>query len=148
MALSCLLDENFDPKVATILTILGREAAHVTQVLEARAPDEDVLAAAADFDALVTIDLFRQPREWQAAKRAMLAAVRIVRVRFRSTQHDDALAQARALLWRWREIETVFESRPEIRLATLAGETFSLRLSTDGELRAMRGPRADRSQPS
>ena len=71
MPLRCLLDENVDPGVAQILSILGREATHVTPMLEARAPDDEVLAAAADFDVLVTIDLFRQPQEWYTAKRAM-----------------------------------------------------------------------------
>ena len=148
MVLSCLLDANCDPKVAQVLTALGREAAHVTQLLEPGAPDEDVLAAATDFDVLVTFDLFRQPREWQAAKRAMLDAVRIVRVRFRSTQHDDALEQARGLLWRWREIETEFGSRPEVRLAILTGETFHLRFRTDEELRGMLGPFPDSRRTS
>ena len=144
MALNCLLDENMDVEVAHVLTALGSPTTHLTDVCDPSASDREVLEAASEFDALITIDLFRQPNEWQAAKRAMLESVRIVRIRFGSNQHDDTLEQARALLWRWREIEREMEVRPEVRLATLRGRFYGLRFTTLQDLQSMPGPQTSR----
>lgn len=141
MAIHCLLDENMDVEVAEVLTLLGSPSRHVTEVCNRSATDQEVLDAAADFDVLITIDLFRQPDEWQAAKAAMLASVRIIRIRFGASQRDDALEQARALLWRWRDIESEMESRPEIRLTTLSGASYAVRFRTVDDVRTMQGPR-------
>ncbi len=141
MPISCLLDENMDPKVAQILSLRGRSTTHVTDLGLAGASDVEVLKAAASFDVLVTLDLFRQFDEWQAAKRAMLESVRVIRIRFGSAQPDDVLEQMRVLLWRWREIEEALEERPEVRLTTVSGDNVQVRYTTQDDLRTMPGPR-------
>ena len=136
-----LVDENVDIRVAAILRTLDRSAVHVTENLGASANDFLILETAArEFDILLTRDLFRQQEEWEAARQAMLSSLRIVRIRFRSRITHDPVAQARALLWRLREVESTLAERPQVRLVTLSGDEFVPRYSTVSDLQAMRGP--------
>lgn len=137
----CLLDEGVSPALVPILTALGHPTQHASDEGLDERPDEELLEAAKGFDLFITLDLHRQLSEWQASRRSMLDAVRVLRIRFRSSQRDDGLEQARALLWRWREIQANLNENPEIRLTTLSGQTYGVRFSTAEDLRAMPGPR-------
>lgn len=136
----CLLDEGTSPDLAVILTVLGHPSQHARDVGLAGRSDEALLEAARDFDLFITLDLHRQFSEWWASRRAMLSTVRVIRIRFSSSQHDDGLEQARALLWRWREIGERLASDQEVRLVTLSGQTYQVRFSTVDDLSAMPGP--------
>ncbi len=60
------------------------------------------------------------------------------------SQRDDGLEQARAFLWRWREIHEMLNQDAENRLATLttlSGQTFQVGFSSVDDLSAMPGPR-------
>ena len=136
----CLLDEDTAPSLGEILTLLGHPSQHARDVGLSGKPDEALLAAAQEYDLFITIDLHRQFSEWWASQRAMLGAVRVIRLRFSSSQHDDGLEQARALLWRWREIESRLKQDPEIRLTTLSGQTYKVRFSSFEDIQLMPGP--------
>ena len=136
-----LIDENISWRLAEILQLLGRPAVHVRDRLGPSAKDPQVLELAArEFDILLTQDEFRNFESWRAAKRAMLDSLRIVRIRFRSSQRGDRLDQARALLWRLPEIETTLTERPQVRLVTLSGDDFRARFTLAQSLQGMDGP--------
>lgn len=136
----CLLDEDTAPSLGEILTSLGHPSQHATNVGLAGQSDEVVLQAAREDDIFITIDLHRQFSEWWASRLAMLEAVRVIRLRFSSSQPDDGLEQARALLWRWREIETRLSGDPNVRLTTLSGQTYKVRFSSSEQIQRMPGP--------
>ena len=136
-----LLDENIDIRLAIILRALDRSAVHVTEYLWPSVEDTIVLGTAQrEFDILLTSDLFRQQNEWNAARAAMIASLRIVRIRFRARQRREPDEQARALLWRLREIELVLTSRSEVRMVTLSGQDYEARFTTAEALQNMDGP--------
>ena len=140
----CLLDEDTAPDLAGILTLLGHPSQHVGDLGLSVSSDQVILEAAKEFDLFITIDLHRQFTEWWASQQAMLDTVRVIRLRFSSSQPDDGLEQARALLWRWREIVSRLEEDPEIRLTTLSGQGYRARFNSVEDIRLMPGP----SQPS
>ena len=138
----CLLDEGVSPKLAGVLTTLGHPSEHVYDIGLGGASDQAVFEAAKAFDLHIALDLHRQAAEWEAARQAMQNDVRMLRLRFRASQPDDDLEQVRAVIWRWREIEERLASDQEVRLVTLSGQTYQLRLSTVDDLSAMPGPQS------
>ena len=126
--------------LAEMLTLLGHPSKHVQDVGLSGQSDMALFEAAREYDLFITIDLHRQFTEWWASQRAMLDAVRVIRLRFSSSQPDDGLEQARALLWRWREIESRLRVDPRVRLATLSGQTYKVRFSSSEDISLMPGP--------
>lgn len=136
----CLLDENMSPAVGAMLTEMGHPTLHVSDLDLRSSGDDLVLAAAGNFDALITLDLFRQPSVWRLARRAMLSGVRIIRLRFSASEDDDLPAQLQALRRAWSEVVERMEPNSDVRLAVISRGGELLRFRTTEEIRAMSGP--------
>ena len=134
----CLLDENMSPAVGAMLTDMGHPTLHVSDLGLLSSNDGLVLAAAGDFDALITLDLFQQPSVWQLARRAMLSGVRIIRLRFSAGEKDDLAAQLRALRRAWPEVVERMGSDSDVRLAVISQSGELLRFRNVSQIRAMR----------
>ncbi len=78
-----LLDEGVATLAAHALVRRGHVADLAVRIGLGAAPDEQVIERAGEYDALVTLDIFRQEDEFRAACLAMLGGLRIVRVRQR-----------------------------------------------------------------
>ena len=136
----CLLDENMSPAVGAMLTEMGHPTLHVSDLDLRSSGDDLVLAAAGNFDALITLDLFQQPSVWRLARRAMLSGVRIIRLRFSASEDDDLPAQLQALRRAWSEVVERMEPNSDVRLAVISRGGELLRFRTTEEIRAMSGP--------
>ena len=66
-----LLDEGTAVGLAGVLRALGHEADHILELGWRGAPDEEVVRLAADYDALITLDLHRQDAEWVVVNEVM-----------------------------------------------------------------------------
>ena len=123
-----------------MLTNMGHPTLHVSDLGLLSSGDGLVLAAARDFDALITLDLFQQPSVWQLARRAMLSGVRIIRLRFSAGEKDDLAAQLRALRRAWPEIVERMGPEGDARLAIIARDGLRVRFRNADQIRAMRRP--------
>lgn len=136
----CLLDENMARSLARALTERGHPTFHVIDLGLASSSDEDLLELAADFDLFITFDRLLQPREWHAARDAMLKGVRIVRLRETASRRANAAAQLR-MLWRcWPLIEQRMGPDGDARLAIIARDGLRVRFRNADQIRAMRRP--------
>ena len=136
----CLLDENMSPAVGAMLTEMGHPTLHVSDLDLRSSGDDLVLAAAGNFDALITLDLFQQPSVWRLARRAMLSGVRIIRLRFSASEDDDRPAQLQALRRAWPEVVERMGPEGDARLAIIARDGRRVRFRTTEQIRAMSGP--------
>lgn len=123
-----------------MLTEMGHPTLHVSDLDLRSSGDDLVLAAAGNFDALITLDLFQQPSVWRLARRAMLSGVRIIRLRFSASEEDDLSAQLQALRRAWPEVVERMEPNSEVRLAVISRGGELLRFRTTEQIRAMSGP--------
>ena len=77
-----LLDQNVPQEIALVFQALHHTAAHTAELGLATAPDEDIAAAARQYDVLVTLDLHRQEAEWIAVNRAIVQhGIKVLRLR-------------------------------------------------------------------
>ena len=136
----CLLDENMSPAVGAMLTEMGHPTLHVSDLDLRSSGDDLVLAAAGNFDALITLDLFQQPSVWRLARRAMLSGVRIIRLRFSASEEDDLPAQLQALRRAWPEVVERMGPNSDVRLAVISRGGELLRFRSAEQIRAMSGP--------
>ena len=125
-----------------MLTDMGHPTLHVSDLGLLSSNDGLVLAAAGDFDALITLDLFQQPSVWQLARRAMLGGVRIIRLRFSAGEQDDLAAQLRALRRARPEIVERMGPDSDVRLAVISQGGKLLRFRNVSQIRAIRRPEA------
>ena len=123
-----------------MLTEMGHPTLHVSDLGLLSSGDGLVLAAAGNFDALITLDLFQQPGVWRLARRAMLSGVRIIRLRFSASEDDDLPAQLQALQQAWPEIVERMGPDSDVRLAVISQGGELLRFRNVSEIRAMRRP--------
>lgn len=123
-----------------MLTEMGHPALHVSDLDLLSSGDDLVLAAAGNFDVLITLDLFQQPSIWRLARRAMLSGVRIVRLRFSASEADDLEAQLQALRRAWPGVVERMESDREVRLTVISRGGELLRFRSAEQIRAMSGP--------
>ncbi len=132
-----LLDEDIDTRLADVLRALGHDADHIAADLNRPGIDDmEVADLAGAYDALITIDLHRQDREWIAVNEAMLAATRVVRMRFAGSERTELVDQARILLQRWREW-THRITVEDARLVTLSGMGGKVRSLNSDEVREL-----------
>jgi predicted nuclease of predicted toxin-antitoxin system len=122
-----LLDEAMAPGLAEVLTALGHPSDHVRDLGMAGASDEEVVERAHDYDVLLTLDLHRGEREWFAVHSAMLAGVKVIRLRFRRSEDSTLISQAQAVLRKWSEIEHLVMRRDDIGLIVLTRGGSSVR---------------------
>ena len=123
-----------------MLAEMGHPTLHVSDLGLLSSGDGLVLAAAGNFDALITLDLFQQPGAWRLARRAMLSGVRIIRLRFSASEEDDLPAQLQALQRAWPEIVERMGPHSDVRLAVISQGGELLRFRNVSEIRAMRRP--------
>ena len=123
-----------------MLAEMGHPTLHVSDLGLLSSGDGLVLAAAGNFDALITLDLFQQPGVWRLARRAMLSGVRIIRLRFSASEEDDLPAQLQALQRAWPEIVERMGPHSDVRLAVISQGGELLRFRNVSEIRAMRRP--------
>ena len=125
-----LLDEATDPQLARVLTALRHPSDHVRDLGMSGAADAEVVNRARDYDALVTLDLYRQEDERLAANEAMLSGAKVIRIRFGRREDETLMGQTRALVVRWSEIERAVVEREDIRLITITGSGNNVRART------------------
>lgn len=132
-----LLDEDTAPGLEPILRELGHEVDRVSgSVLYAGAPDHEVVEFASAYDALITKDIHRESRAWEAANQAMLAGTPIVRMRFPGSLRGDLFDQLRTLIWKWPQWEIAIVEQ-DARLVTITGLGTHIRIRTTDEVRDM-----------
>lgn len=129
-----LLDEATAPQLAAVLTALGHPSDHVRDLGISGASDQEVVNRAGDYDALVTLDLHRQFREWLAVNEAMVSGTKVIRLRFSQSEDGDLMGQTRALVRKWSEIEHAVEGREDVRLVTVSGEGGTVRETTVADI--------------
>lgn len=131
-----MLDEDMAPRLAAVLTALGHPSEHVREVGMTGAPDEDVVKRARDYDALITLDLHRQEREWFAVNEAMFAETKVIRVRFKPKEDESLMGQTRALVAKWSEVEHAVMEESAVRLITITAAGTKVRSNTVEQLEA------------
>ena len=114
-----LLDENMSPLTAQILTSLGHPSQQVGDLGLLGTSDEDLSGVIADFDAFVTSDLHRQPRERRAINEAIVNGASVIRLRFAKDDPNEVMTELRFLIARWPEIQDLLQHRSEIGLLTI-----------------------------
>ena len=122
-----LLDGNLSQRTAQILTILGHPSQHVDDLGRLSASDEDLARLMRDYDAFVTFDLHRQPRERLAINAAIASGGSVIRLRFSKRDSGDVMTELRFLIAKWPEIERLLGSRGEIGLLTITEEGQRIR---------------------
>ncbi len=130
-----LLDEAVARGLAGVLTALGHPSDHVSDLGMSGASDEEVVQRALDYDALLTLDLHRQEREWLAVNNAMLAGAKVIRMRFRGSEVSSLISQTQAIVRRWPEIEHSVMERDDVRLIVLSSGGSRVRVRTVDAIR-------------
>lgn len=129
-----LLDEATVPQLANVLTALGHPSQHVRDIGISGASDQEVVNRARDYDALLTLDLHRQQREWLVVNEAMVLATKVIRLRFGSNQDGGLMDQTRALVMKWSEIEHAVLDHDDARLVTVTNAGSRVRVMTADEI--------------
>lgn len=132
-----LLDEATVPQLARVLTALGHPSQHIRDLGIAGASDQEVVSRARDYDALLTLDLHRQQREWLVVNEAMVLATKVIRLRFGSKEDGGLMDQTRALVMKWPEIEHAVLDRDDARLITVSNAGSRVRVMTSDEITEM-----------
>jgi predicted nuclease of predicted toxin-antitoxin system len=77
-----LLDQNVPPEITLLFVALDHEADHTSAIGLGRALDPEVAQSARAYDALLTLDNFRQEADWIAVHRAIVEqGVNVLRLR-------------------------------------------------------------------
>ncbi len=132
-----LLDEATVPQLACVLTALGHPSQHIRDLGIAGASDQEVVSRARDYDALLTLDLHRQQREWLVVNEAMVLATKVIRLRFGNKEDGGLMDQTRALVMKWPEIEYAVLDHDGARLITVSNAGSRVRVMTSGEITDM-----------
>ena len=125
-----LFDENMSPDAAVILTVLGHPSEHVVDVAGPGTPDEVLAERMITYDALVTLDLHRQQRERRAMNEAIVSGGNLIRIRFKRGEANDVMAEVRALIWRWSQIQRLVRNEPAVGLLTITQQGARIRETT------------------
>lgn len=139
-----LLDENMHPDLVALLHARGHEVDHVALLGLAGSTDSEVARIAAAYDLLITFDLYRDQNEWFEIGRALLASIRILRIRLRPRQRGDFAEQSTALLRRWTYIENLL-LESEVRLLTVSAGGTGVRALSAAQVAALLRTRPERS---
>ena len=132
-----LLDEATVPQLANVLTALGHPSQHIRDLGMSGASDQEVVSRARDYDALLTLDLHRQQREWLVVNEAMVLTTKVIRLRFGSREDGGLMDQTRALVMKWSEIEHAVLDRDDARLVTVSNAGSRVRVMTADQIIGM-----------